>query len=232
MRHNPPEIFVRFVRTGSLVEGDAARFATDILDASEQHVAERLRDDHSRHDYVAAHILARMTLGDASNTDPSAIRYRHMGIGRSEVAGPRRARQWQYSLSHADGVAICAVAQVPVGADVEYIAGMADQRELAEHICTAGERSWLADLQPAARQQQLIRLWTCKQAIAKAGGRGARLRYTDLFSDSAVGAIRGPDREWFTASTWVTPDHLATVAVSAHAAHNAQVSFDEFRMSA
>ncbi len=227
-KHNPPEIFVRFVRTGSLVwRRDAERFATNILDESELHVAERLRDDHVRHDYVAAHVLARMTLADASRTRPAAIRYRQLGIGRAEVAGPRRARQWQFSVSHTGGVAVCAVAQGPVGAGVGCVAGMLNQRELADNICTAGERETLAGLQPAARQQQLLRLWTCKEAIAKADGRGTRVRYTDISADGAVGAIHGNDREWFIASTWVTPYHLATVAVGADAAHNAQMSFNE-----
>jgi phosphopantetheinyl transferase len=169
-----------------------------------------------------------MTLADASHTSPSAIRYRQLGIGgRAEVAGPWRARGWQFSLSHRDGVAICAVAKGPVGANIGDVAGMADQRELADQICTAGERAQLAGLPPAARQQQLLRLWTCKEAIAKADGRGTGLRFTDISTDGAVGAIHGNDREWFIASTWVTPHHLATVAVGAHAAHNAQMSFTE-----
>jgi 4'-phosphopantetheinyl transferase len=229
-KRSPPEITVRYAHTARLLwQSDGGRFGTGLLDERELDVADRLRDDRIRHDYVAAHVLARLTLADATGARPAAIRFKRTRTGRPAIAHPRSARHLRFSLSHADGVAICAVAPAPIGADVEYVAGMVDPDGLADTICSPDERAALLKLNVWAQRDQLLRLWTCKEAIAKADGRGVRLPFAAIHTNGAFAAIVGDPRQWLVASIWVTPLHMATVVVGAHDRNDEQLAFEELR---
>lgn len=65
-----------------------------------------------------------------------------------------------------------------------------------------GVRGW--SLRPA-RAERLLRLWTLKEAVAKAIGSGL------LAPFRALGIPDGP--RWRFATWWLTPHHVAAVAV-------------------
>lgn len=78
----------------------------------------------------------------------------------------------QFSLSHGGGWAVCAVADTPVGVDVE-----------APRCTMAVARRWFHEnelhaaenLTPEAQADTLLRIWTAKEAFLKALGRGLTL---------------------------------------------------------
>lgn len=72
-----------------------------------------------------------------------------------------------FSLSHAHGRVAVAVGDVPLGVDVEQVAG-----EPVEHVLSAAERELFAALPPERRAAAFARTWTRKEAVLKALGLG------------------------------------------------------------
>src|SRR5207245_5427694 len=129
---------VRFVRAEAF-EGDLlARCARRILGAAERRALARLRPPAARRDYLAAHALARTMLAELAGCEPSRVRFRCSPRGRPEFDGPPGASPLRFSLSHAEGVALCAVAEGrAVGADVESLRNVGpDPLRVAEAVCS------------------------------------------------------------------------------------------------
>lgn len=78
------------------------------------------------------------------------------------------------SFSHAPGVAVLALtARAPVGVDVEALRPL-PALALARRWLTESETAWLGALPADRRVAGFLRLWTQKEAIGKARGRGLR----------------------------------------------------------
>jgi 4'-phosphopantetheinyl transferase len=85
------------------------------------------------------------------------------------VAGGRGPH---FNLSHCNGLVACALShEVPLGVDVEPVDRSAPL-DLAEHYFAADERAWLFGLPATQRQLGFFRLWTMKEAVIKATGKG------------------------------------------------------------
>ena len=92
-----------------------------------------------------------------------------------------------FSLSHAGPYALCAVAPLPVGVDVE---APRCTMELAVRCFHPNEIAFLQTLASDAQQDTLCRLWTAKEAYTKMLGLGLHLPlrsfWVDLSGKSAV----------------------------------------------
>ena len=72
----------------------------------------------------------------------------------------------QFNLSHSGGVALCALGDVPLGADVQAPGPL--RPALVRRCCAEEELSWLAG-QP---EEAFFRLWARKESLLKACGCG------------------------------------------------------------
>ena len=72
-----------------------------------------------------------------------------------------------FSLSHTDGVVAVAISDRPVGVDVEKI--RPHRQGLERSILTKKELTQLSATEPKYLWEQIIRLWTQKESIFKAG---------------------------------------------------------------
>lgn len=115
-----------------------------------------------------------------------------------------------FSLSHTKDRALAALADRPVGCDVERVAPI---RPGVPELCLAAEElAALADAPEDERPRVFTRFWTRKESLGKAlgrglgsdprelrvrdGGAGARLTWTDLdFGDGCLGAVCVNDGE-------------------------------------
>lgn len=220
------EVAVRFVRTEVFDEPALASRAREVLGVAEREALARLRPPAARRDYLAAHALARTMLGEIAGCDPARVRLRSSPRGRPEFVPPPGAPPLHFSLSHADGVALCAVAKgCPVGADVESLRNVGpDALGVAEAVCSRRERDALRALPPPARDERLLSIWTRKEAFAKAIGFGFYFPLPEIgLHDETDGQ---PDVQLVNGSTpgaplvrlasWrLAPHHLAAVAVLA-----------------
>ena len=119
------------------------------------------------------------------------------------------------SLAHSGDRVVAAVAETPIGVDVEAIRPL-DHVRLAPRVLSPDERATYDELPAAAREAALLAWWVRKEALLKAIGRGLAEPLT------AVG-LAGPEaphevRQWpFDGVPWVRglevgAGHLAAVA--------------------
>jgi len=79
------------------------------------------------------------------------------------------------SLSHAGETVACALSFAPVGCDVEAIKPVDDR--LAARFFAKEEADFLASLPAAERDKAFFRLWTRKESLMKATGKGMKLSF-------------------------------------------------------
>lgn len=101
-----------------------------------------------------------------------------------------------FNLSHCRHAAVCAVADFPVGIDVESVRPFKDR--LARHVLSKGE--YAAVVRSARPDVEFIRYWTMKESVLKLTGEGLR---TDLRSVLPAAGVEF--------STVVTPTYIYTV---------------------
>jgi len=236
MRRRPAEVAVRYVRSQAFADVGVATRARAILMADECTVLARLRPPAAQLDYLAAHVLARGMLAEVSGSEPAGIELRCPPGGSPEWAAPADALPRAFSISHADGIALCAVASgCRVGADVESLRNFGpDPLDVAEVVCSTAEKERLGALPATARAEYLLHLWTVKEAVAKAMGLGFRLPFDRItvqptgdgaalhFAEPMAGASSHTaahelpacdDPSGWRIAVWRVTHHLAAVAV-------------------
>lgn len=233
MRAEPPyDILVRFVRTAAFEDAAVAAQALELLDSDEREIFVRCRPAAARRDYLAAHALVRTMLAELTGADPHQLHFRAASGGRSQAVAPASACPLHFSLSHADGLALCAVSRGgEVGADVESLRNLGpDPLGVAAQVCAPGEMQALRALPAASQAESLLRLWTVKEAVAKATGQGFELPLNCLALDDSLSPpppTPGEDGGWQRVSLRLEPCHVISVAVPGAAADSAKVRFEE-----
>ncbi|KAI9002986.1 hypothetical protein DFJ74DRAFT_775036 [Hyaloraphidium curvatum] len=186
--------------------------------------AERTRLPHlaspARHlEHAAARALARLMLAPVLRTRPADVPISVGDDGRPFVALPGPAPS--FSLSHAAGMAAAAASpspSLPLGLDVEPLSRHIPPRVLRK--LTERERGYLASLPPGEREAGFARIWTAKEAFAKASRRGiTSVLRGGLGADPVSDRLEFPtgdpdaDRAWFVGRGVVAGTHAAAVVV-------------------
>jgi len=218
------EVLVRFMRTQVLRDPRLAARAGCFLDTAERLNCARLRPPAARRDYLGAHVLARLMIAELSGCDPRRVQIVSTPLGQPQIVAPASASRFSVSISHADGIALCGIAEdCEVGVDVESLQAVGpDPMAAVEAACTHREVRALRALPASARAEHFLALWTRKEALAKAHGIGLACVAGTMASD-AGGAWRPPapigeesvvDPQAGRLETLrLTPDHVAAVAV-------------------
>jgi 4'-phosphopantetheinyl transferase len=96
------------------------------------------------------------------------------------------------SLAHTDELIVVGVSRTgPVGVDAEPAGRTICFEALRDHVCTAEEARLLEALPEEERTEMFLRLWTLKEAYAKALGHGMRRRFSAVgFAWEATGSAR------------------------------------------
>jgi phosphopantetheinyl transferase len=151
--------------------------ASEILSPEELAHAETLRQPADRARYRAARMLLRHALSKAAGGEigPAEWRYRDAPNGKPMLAASFPAIE--FNISHSDGcVAVAVSKDGPVGIDLECVA--CDLRSgIVEDVLTAAERDSLLQLSTDEKWRRFMRIWTAKEACAKALGLGLGLDF-------------------------------------------------------
>ena len=101
------------------------------------------------------------------DTAPALARNAHGKPFVQDPAGPH------FNISHGgQRIALAFSRAYAVGIDVEALQRRSASLELAERFFCAAEAAALGALDEVERQAAFVRLWTCKEAVLKAFGRG------------------------------------------------------------
>lgn len=177
--------------------------ASTPLDAAERERAGRFRDERDRLRYIAAHIALREVLGDAQGCDPASVRILRAPC---RACGGPHGKPFtdggpHFSLSRSGRWALIAIADEPVGVDVEEPQDPGRLDAIRADVLAPGETT-------SGTPGDLLRVWVRKEAQLKASGDGLTRsmasfsvdpRVVDLvLSHGLVGAV------WFTSETPAT----------------------------
>lgn len=181
------------------------------LDEHEREVAGRFVFERDRHQYLAAHVLVRRVLGLVTGVPEAEVviwrssRGRPFLQGRSRC-GPADPPGPDFNLSHTQGYNAVAVAHGRrVGVDVERLDRAAERGlDWIEASYAPEERAYLASIPEGRRRDRAtLRLWTLKEAYAKARGLGLWLPFDSFafeLADRGVRGFRPPEDD--TADRW------------------------------
>jgi 4'-phosphopantetheinyl transferase len=145
------------------------------LSSEEVRRAKAFAFDDDRRTYVAAHTMLRRVLRQRLGpAEPCFIRGPH---GRPELAMPQASRPVpSFNLTHTRGFAACALTDAPsVGIDAEDTRRKVDIAAFSRRWFAPSECQWLEQLPEAGRADAFFRIWTLKEAIAKATGHGLQI---------------------------------------------------------
>jgi 4'-phosphopantetheinyl transferase len=191
----------------------------ELLDAEERGRSQRFRRDADRLAYVAAHALLRRILGQALGRAPAALVWARDALGRPFLAHPQGLGV-EFSLSHTEGmVAVALNPAGKVGVDVEALDRRApSEREYPAFGLSPDELALLATAPEPRRADLFFDLWTAREAVAKADGRGLSLPFDririDRATDQALLAGDGslPDLRWRLWRECPSPRHRLALA--------------------
>ena len=146
-----------------------------LLSGDETDHLEQLWPGAMRAEYLVTRVLCRTTLSRYATVAPQAWRFLADRDGRPAIDLPRAYRALRFNLSHAGGLVACAVrARGEIGVDVEA-RGKHIGLAVARRYFSAAEVESLLEIAPERRREQILRLWTLKEAYIKAKGRGLSL---------------------------------------------------------
>lgn len=151
------------------------------LSAQEQARAARYRGDALQRGHRRARAALRHILSHHTGQPPAMLALAEGPLGKPVL----ERHALHFNLSHSGALALVAVAQVPVGIDLEQDRSGLDAAALAPLVCAPAERAALAALPPARRQGHFLQLWTHKEAYCKLLGMG-------LHKDPALLAFAAP----------------------------------------
>lgn len=212
------EVTCCFMRSRAFRSREMAQAARGLLGRDEVERLTRLRSDLAARDYLAAHALLHALLARVTGVRANALRLCVTPSGRP-VLHESQARQIRFSLSHANGMVLCAVARgCDLGADVESLAELAvDSNSVAEILCTPSELAAFNSLPECARLSCLARRWTLAEAMAKIGGMGL----ADLPTQTVTGT-------WHIVSHQLSPAYWCSVALRDPAPGRVVARFEEW----
>jgi 4'-phosphopantetheinyl transferase len=155
-------------------EVDAAERRADILGPEERRRAAAFRRPADRDLYLVSHVGLRVLLGFRLGLAPASVELRRAACplcggphGRPEAA---TAPDLHFSLSHAHGLALCALAGTPVGIDLEAAASVPDA-SLVRQLHPV-ERAAIGRLPVSRRADAFLHCWVRKEAYLKGIGTG------------------------------------------------------------
>jgi 4'-phosphopantetheinyl transferase len=162
------EAHIWCARPDELGAADAAAQARALLSDDERQRHERFIFARDRQLFLTAHALVRRVLSRYEPVAPGDWRFAPNQHGRPEIVG--RASALRFNLSHTHGLAVCAVARVEVGVDVERHRDA--PLDVAQRFFAPVELAALNALPPAQQSRRFFDYWTLKESYLKARGIG------------------------------------------------------------
>ena len=130
--------------------------------------AERFRVAGAGRRFIAARAGLRTVLAAATGTPATKLEFRFGSHGKPHLAEGSPS----FNASDSGDFVVVALALTDVGVDIEVRRSLARLDRLARRICTERELELLQRAPEGARDERLLRLWTCKEAALKAIGTG------------------------------------------------------------
>jgi 4'-phosphopantetheinyl transferase len=144
----------------------------ELLSSEEAARARRIRIGSSRNEMVAGRAALRCLLSRELERDANEIEFRVGEHGKPELSDGELA----FNMTHSQGMILIALSRAgDVGIDVEDQARPIEAMDVARTVFHPEELQLLQETTEEQRSVLFYRVWTRKEAVAKADGRGLML---------------------------------------------------------
>jgi len=181
-----------------------------VLSPDERARAARYRFETPRREYVNTRGALRSLLNAYTGVPADALRFTYGAQGKPTLAG-----NVHFNVSHAGGLALIAIAKIPIGVDIEPLANGSNWELIANQFLSMAERSAIRKRSHSERPGAFLRLWTRREAYVKAHGTGLAGSEDLCCSNDFIVDAHGCS--WTVTSIIPHKDYVA--AVSAKAEH-------------
>lgn len=138
------------------------------LSPAEHARAARFGTEALRRRYMIGRATLRALLGRRLRIDPAAVPLARGRRGRPQLAGPRVL---DFNVSHTRGVLVAGLASgITIGIDIEHVDRVINTEGIARRCLAPPEQAVVARLAPDDARRDVLRRWTCKEAMSKATG--------------------------------------------------------------
>lgn len=203
----------------------AAGCLLSLLEQDEKDRLDRLLSASARRQFIVSHALLRVGLSALFPFDPASWSFSRTPYGQPLLRHRQRARGAAFSLTHTDALVACAFAtRGGVGIDVEGIDADRPLDGLVEIAFSDREAAWWRRLPTARdRAQAFFTIWTLKESLLKASGRGftvsPRALAFELHSGSVLKLVDlppelGEPRDWHLRSLFPGTRHAVSLALN------------------
>ena len=163
---------VRLLRLET-VDAEFESLGTAWLNDAERRQFDATSAVRRRRQFLVGHWLARRMAAEAQGGAPEDWSFDVEVDGRRRLTHTRRLACWT-SISHWTDWVGCALADAPVGLDVQGPDRPRDLASLAQEVLSPAECAEIEALQGEAQSRAFYRFWTLKEARAKLEGVGLR----------------------------------------------------------
>jgi 4'-phosphopantetheinyl transferase len=190
-----------------------------LLSSGEQLRASSFRFARDRERYIAGRAMLRVLLGHYLTESPKHIAIESGPFGKPGLTD--HLTSVHFNLAHTGDLAIVAISSACIpGIDIESLERTVDHDALAKRFFSAREYAEFEQISPAARSRAFLTRWTCKEAVAKALGKGLRITLNRIeVSAAADGALRllslpdGDVAPWALHAIDAGSNYVATLAL-------------------
>jgi 4'-phosphopantetheinyl transferase len=193
-----------------------------LLSEEELERAQRFQFERDRRAFLVSYGLLRRALTlVVPGVCPKDWIFTRAPNGRPEIDQPSLLPWLRFSISHTTGLVACLVtAKNDCGVDVEAVVPFPDLESLSWRILAPSERAHIAALPDHVRHCGFFRLWTLKEAYAKARGLGVSLPFKQLRFECHEDGIRldidsilDDGRQWYFEQWQPRSGYILSLAV-------------------
>lgn len=143
-----------------------------ILTPAETARANRYSHERPRQQFLAVRTILRLVLGEWLGRDPRTLPLSVTPDGKPFL--PDGPPDFQFNVSHTDGLGLIGTAPVPLGIDTEPLRPVPSADGLVERFFAVAEREQYRQLPAEQKLAGFFKGWVCKEALLKGVGCGAR----------------------------------------------------------
>jgi len=194
------------------------------LSEDEQRRAAQFKFEKLQKRFVIARGALRDILSRYTGLAAEKIAFEYEAHGKPKLATTMNPNDVCFNLSHAEDLALCAVAcDRPIGVDVEFVRQMDDTERIARRFFSPRESDVFCALPPEQQTGAFFNCWTRKEAFIKALGEGLshpldRFEVSFLEGESAALLCTRPDPQeatkWTLQALYPAPNYAGALAVA------------------
>lgn len=185
----------------------------NLLPHAENTFSKSIEREQRRKEFLWSRLLLRVVLGSYLEREPRELQFNYTAKGKPFLTDT----EIKFNISHTEGLIACSVGWRRLGIDVERFQDgdgrPPDWKLLTRRYFSEAETKFLFSQEPSSQKSIFIKIFTLKEARAKAEGEGLSLPFS-RFSVPLVFAERFRQSPWEYFSKFLEPYNvfLANVA--------------------